>query len=810
MKIWKQGVLLLMLLAVLLVVCGCNKNNTTPTDPAAAVTTEPEPTEDLRQAELAALYDAAVEAVNGDSLAMEVDYERTVTVGGQTYKESGEVNQDYWNIGGEDFLAKIKQKVTYGDDAYDIKLEEIYSEGKVYQELEDSKILVEMTPEAFMERYTPLKLLDPSLYTLSADESETVITFSDGIAGEGWLLPEDAVINSASGTVELDSAGKLKKTTYTVDYQYGVTNICLTYEAELEEEGRKPSIPEKVEKYTQLSEIDAAYILEHAYGYLSQAKHISSNTSSLMMTAAGACSLINSVQLDVYAVGGEYAARLEKNINLTDYSSGEEVKQEQVEKFVDGKYTVSQDGGREESDSSVEQADMENAVTDQLLGWILSGDSILEAEMTELDGVLLVEYTGAEILAEEISARISSTFFGSGSVLDNAASSYRTNEIEYYIALDSYSLLPTAVGVKYEGVHVIDGNEFILSQQMDQSFDMASLNAYDEIFEESAPEEEPENPATPLFYHVTGEDGQEMWLLGTIHVGDVRTGFLPQDIYDAFYASDAFAIECNNDTFAEQLEEDEELQEMLSECYFYSDGTTAKDHIETEDLYETAVQFLKASGNYNFNSEYEMLHLWSSYIEHFYMQQGYTLTSEKGVENRLLALAEEEDIPVWEVESVQLQLEMLANYSDHLQEFMLFSSLAAGAQENWEATLELYELWCAGDEASLIERIAVEESWQIDEEDIDLESLEGEDLEKAQAVLADLDNINAELVKLQEEYNTAISVDRNEGMLEVAKSYLESGDTIFYAVGLAHLLAENGLVNALREAGYTVELVSFQ
>ena len=47
-------------------------------------------------------------------------------------------------------------------------------------------------------------------------------------------------------------------------------------------------------------------------------------------------------------------------------------------------------------------------------------------------------------------------------------------------------------------------------------------------------------------------------------------------------------------------------------------------------------------------------------------------------------------------------------------------------------------------------------------------------------------------------------------MLEVAKSYLESGDTIFYAVGLAHLLAENGLVNALREAGYTVELVSFQ
>lgn len=50
---------------------------------------------------------------------------------------------------------------------------------------------------------------------------------------------------------------------------------------------------------------------------------------------------------------------------------------------------------------------------------------------------------------------------------------------------------------------------------------------------------------------------------------------------------------------------------------------------------------------------------------------------------------------------------------------------------------------------------------------------------------------------------------RNAAMLEVAKEYLESEDVVFYAVGLAHLLAENGLVNTLREAGYTVELVEY-
>ena len=62
---------------------------------------------------------------------------------------------------------------------------------------------------------------------------------------------------------------------------------------------------------------------------------------------------------------------------------------------------------------------------------------------------------------------------------------------------------------------------------------------------------------------------------------------------------------------------------------------------------------------------------------------------------------------------------------------------------------------------------------------------------------------------LYQEYIDAMIIDRNEGMLDVATSYLESGETVFYAVGLAHLLQENGLVDTLREAGYTVEQVKY-
>ena len=59
------------------------------------------------------------------------------------------------------------------------------------------------------------------------------------------------------------------------------------------------------------------------------------------------------------------------------------------------------------------------------------------------------------------------------------------------------------------------------------------------------------------------------------------------------------------------------------------------------------------------------------------------------------------------------------------------------------------------------------------------------------------------------EYNQAIAVQRDELMLEKAIEYLEGEQTVFFAVGLAHVLGETGLVDALREAGYTVSLVTY-
>ena len=204
-------------------------------------------------------------------------------------------------------------------------------------------------------------------------------------------------------------------------------------------------------------------------------------------------------------------------------------------------------------------------------------------------------------------------------------------------------------------------------------------------------------------------------------------------------------------------------------------------HYSDAELYEASLRRMKATGNYNTNAPFMKPIVWWQSIDDVSLRLGNTLSSSKGMESRLQDLAEEQNKPVLEVESVLFQTEMLSGFSAPLQEFLLRSSVENDTREYWEGVQQLYELWCQGDEEALIETIR----------EVDPEMTEEELL-------------------LYQEYDKAISTDRNEGMLKVAVEYLESGDTVFFAVGLAHLIAEDGLVFTLRDAGYTVELVQYK
>ena len=801
----KTSLLSLMLCLCLLIAAGCQQNvppettipTTAPVETIPPETTvPPDPAED---------YAKAFDVLGSDAVKMSVHMNQTVTVAGQKFSSDSDTYIDYWNIGKENFTARVRDNVDMIQHMF--KVDEVYGNGNVYQTIGEGLYTSEMSAEDFLSRYPSLQLLDPTLYTLSYDAEG--IRFSDATAVESWLAGEDAEVLSAEGYVRLSSDGSPVSIDYNVEYTHGPGLFSVSCTVDYAPSTQQPEIPADAAEYKTLTDIDGTYMMDIAYGYLLQAKQYSSSTLSSIQSQAVGFMMNSQQSVDTYVTDKGTDYRFESSTYAMDSTGTFE--QDVSEKFIDGKYSYAVDGGEYTANSAVSASIIQSAAQDILIANILSEDIFTEAEITNLGSLLFIEYQCDEEMAVSIQQNIYSTYFANATLLDDLSTGYTTNKMELYLALDIYTMLPTSVGYLYEGAHVIDGDSYLTVDQLDQSFDLASLQSYETIYEETAPDAEPEVKPTPLFYKVTGDNGQQMWLFGTIHVGDNRTAYLPSQITDALIASDALAVECDTEGFEKQLEEDEKLQQKVSEAYYYSDGTVV-DHLDTEDLYEDARKVLRATGSYFYNSEYLKASLWSNDISNYYLRQGRQLLSDKGVESRLEKIAEENDVPLWEVESSLFQVQMMTGYSDYLQEFLLYSAVYSHGAEDWEGTKELYELWCAGDEAALIEELA-RESWEITEEDIAemeaQEDLEEEDLEEIAYIKENLDSINTELAKIYEEYTNAMEISRNAGMLKVAKEYLESGKTIFYAVGLAHLLAEDGLVNTLRDAGYTVELVTY-
>lgn len=288
-------------------------------------------------------------------------------------------------------------------------------------------------------------------------------------------------------------------------------------------------------------------------------------------------------------------------------------------------------------------------------------------------------------------------------------------------------------------------------------------------------ETEPEQKgATPLLYKVTDEDGDVVWLFGSIHVGWDAYYPLPDYVLDAFDGSDALAVEYDIVAFSQDYGAILESQAAL----LYTDGTTIADHIPA-DIYDRAVAILEENNSYNSLLDFYCPMAWSSSIDQFLIPKA-GADAELGIDKYMINLAYDCDKPVLDVESPELQYGMLAGFSDEVQALVLESSVEGyeNAEEYCAELTVMMEAWMAGDEA-VFAQIA----------DTSFETEDPAD----QALL--------------EEYQYTMETERNIGMTDFAVEALEDGEEIFICVGAAHVVGEGGMVEMLRELGYTVELV---
>lgn len=765
---------------------GCTKTKNEP-----AETTEPAP-------QAADIYNEARAGLDSaEAVTLDVVLNTTTQVEDNNFTDESTQVVSYAGLNTDSPVIQFSEDVKWPSEEEEDEEEtrpytEIYAGGTLYVEVEDEvSFSGSLSQEACTQRYVPVVLLDAALYeevTMETLEGQTTVTFNAPTAAESWAMPEEAQLQTASGTALIGEDGVLQKMTYTITYQYGSALVTKEVESTPRLEAEQVAAPEDTEDYLPLQSIEALALLLTAEEQTRQAQTLYYSTAYTTGCEAAGIVYKEDNTTYYYDVDDELLAKTTASVEYTSSTEGSQGS-EQEAVYKDGKYVITTNGGLPTTQSGIKDKDIREAIQEDLSSEVAPPEYWTDVTTTDLGGIYLMEFSFNEDFGNNMQNMVSAFFFEDVSFLNSYATSYETTELNGYLSIDKYTGLITASGLAYTGVHVIDGDPYEVRWDSDKAIEAPAYGAYKEITGEDLPEEEPEQKAQPLFYHVTGADGQEMWLLGTIHVGDSRTAYLPQELYDAFAASDALALEFNAEAFEEQAENDAKLQQKLAAAYYYLDGSTVEDHLESE-VYELALKYMKASGNNNMMTPYMKVALWANLVENFYLRLGHQLHSEQGVEERLTKLAKEQEKPIRDVESGLFQSQMIGNWSDELQALLMESSMETTLAEYNAEVSKLYEMWCAGDEQALLEAI---------NEETDTSEMTEEELAEYNAALP-----------LMEEYDKSMEFDRNEGMLKVAIEYLESDDVVFYAVGLAHLLnAENGLVEALRQAGYTVELVSY-
>lgn len=788
MKYGKKLAAFLLLLALTLQLFGCHtepKPTEPPTTESVEPTTEAPPTAAELYEEAAAQLTAATEG------AYEFLINTTRYTGDAVIETEESRILRYNGLGTENYTAMLDSKTTIGN-LTPMLSREVYTDGVMYwfipnevKEAEQKTTLFscEMEAAAYQERLLPLELLDPALYGSAVIESEGHLVFTEPTELESWLLPEDSEyvhLNDAKGELQLDGEGKLKAMTYEVSYYQGFVSVEQKYT--LRPAAGKPvpdtKLPLQADP-TELENMDLPYLLSYV-GYVADSMagcSMSCSTAELIFSEAGSAMQIKNNDMYSYGSGESYAAKSTSSVNISQGKESASYETEEILKDGKGSYAVN--GDVQVYDNANTTA-FQSYITWEMTSFLPRPKHIEYAELSEVGGYWRVRFAGNKLYGLLMEDRATGSMYDDREMLDKLAESYATDLLEGYLYIDKDSLLPAAISVEMESRHKIEGYFYALNLNADQTFEYGNRDVYEEITGEMFPEEAPEEKATPVFYEVTSPEGQTMYLLGTIHIGDERTAYLPQEIYDAFDASDALAVEFDLLSFVDAVEEDEEMAETLAASYYYTDGTTAEDHLPKEQ-YEQLQDMARFCGMTIMADQMYPSALANQYTNRM-LSGSNTLSSLQGVDLRLLTIAHEREMEVLEVESLEAQLDMYGQYSDLLQKYMVLDGINTDRNSYVAHNIELYQLWCSGDEAALIE--------YLQDDEIPEEATEEE-------------------IQAYEEYNNHMLASRDVDMLAKAEEYLATGKTVFFAVGLAHLLGETGLVEALREAGYTVTLVEY-
>lgn len=255
-------------------------------------------------------------------------------------------------------------------------------------------------------------------------------------------------------------------------------------------------------------------------------------------------------------------------------------------------------------------------------------------------------------------------------------------------------------------------------------------------------------------------DGNTVYLVGSMHIADDSFYPLRPEFEDAFAEADYLGVEIDLSKAV-----DEEQQQLIMDLGVYQDGTTLKDHVSKE-TYAKVEAFLKQNGmEPNAFDAYKPWVVETTISTLKSMNAGYEAAA--GIDLYFIQKAMERKMPVLELESYESQLSMFNGFSKELQEKNLNAAL-----DHFDVldtyVDEMANTWKSGDDQKL--------------------------LEFTNSMSAD------------PEYRQAMLTDRNIAMADKIEGYLTSEEKAeyFIVVGAAHYLGGDGVIQLLKDKGYSV------
>lgn len=271
---------------------------------------------------------------------------------------------------------------------------------------------------------------------------------------------------------------------------------------------------------------------------------------------------------------------------------------------------------------------------------------------------------------------------------------------------------------------------------------------------------------SPFLYKVSDSDGKYMYLLGTCHPGRQAISELDATTMDAFYNSDVLALETSLVV--------NPLEDYIGYVTDYSVTELGykEDVIALREVYPE-FKDIQGVDIYSYNA------MMISSMSNNVMMSEYDGDANTSIDAFLFRAKSSTKIEFAEVEGAEFQYKLYSDISKECTPLLLES--LKDRQANVKASKAILDAYYSQDSKTLNEMYSTSTSG---------------------ASLSD------KFPEQQAIYIDKMITSRNKNMVTKCKEYLQSDKVTFMAVGVGHVLGDDGLVNRLKADGYTVECMA--